>query len=131
MEIEAKFVVPDRQVDAQLGRLRSLAGYGLTPAGVAPVSDRYFDTLDRRFLAAGYACRLRQEGDALLLTLKGLGGVEGAVHRRGESEVSLPAWNPDPWPGPKAPRAPWRWSWLRAHPSARCSACASAAAAPR
>ena len=100
MEIEAKFVVPDRQVDAQLGRLRSLAGYGLTPAGVAPVSDRYFDTLDRRFLAAGYACRLRQEGDALLLTLKGLGGVEGAVHRRDEREVSLPAWNPDPmaWP---------------------------------
>ena len=100
MEIEAKFVVPDRQVYAQLGRLRSLAGYGLTPAGVAPVSDRYFDTLDRRFLAAGYACRLRQEGDALLLTLKGLGGVEGAVHRRDEREVALPAWNPDPmvWP---------------------------------
>ena len=100
MEIEAKFVVPDRQVYAQLGRLRSLAGYGLTPAGVAPVSDRYFDTLDRRFLAAGYACRLRQEGDALLLTLKGLGGVEGAVHRRDEREVSLPAWIPDPtaWP---------------------------------
>ncbi len=100
MEIEAKFVVPDRQVVAQLGRLRSLAGYGLTPAGVAPVSDRYFDTLDRRFLAAGYACRLRQEGDALVLTLKGLGGVEGAVHRRDEREVSLPAWDPDPmaWP---------------------------------
>ena len=100
MEIEAKFVVPDRQVVAQLGRLRSLAGYGLTPAGIAPVSDRYFDTLDRRFFAAGYACRLRQEGDALLLTLKGLGGVEGAVHRRDEREVTLLAWNPDPmtWP---------------------------------
>ncbi len=100
MEIEAKFVVPDRQVYVQLGRLRSLAGYGLTSAGVAVVSDRYFDTLDRRFQAAGYACRLRQEGDALLLTLKGLGGVEGAVHRRDEREVSLPAWNPDPmvWP---------------------------------
>jgi CHAD domain-containing protein/DNA-binding CsgD family transcriptional regulator len=100
MEIEAKFVVPDRQVYTQLGRLRSLAGYGLTPAGVAPVSDRYFDTLDRRLLAAGYACRLRQEGDALLLTLKGLGGVEGAVHRRDEREVSLPAWdlNPTAWP---------------------------------
>ena len=100
MEIEAKFVVPDRQVYAQLGRLRSLAGYGLTPAGVVAVSDRYFDTLDRRFLAAGYACRLRQEGDALLLTLKGLGGVEGAVHRRDEREVSLPVSSPDPmvWP---------------------------------
>jgi len=100
MEIEAKFVVPDRQVYAQLGHLRSLAGYSLTPAGVAPVSDRYFDTLDRRFLAAGYACRLRQEGDAVLVTLKGLGGVEGAVHRRDEREVSLSVWNPDPmvWP---------------------------------
>ena len=100
MEIEAKFVVPDRQVYAQLGRLRSLTGYGLTPAGVAPVSDRYFDTLDRRFLAAGYACRLRRDGEALLLTLKGLGGVEGAIHRRDEREIPLPAWDPDPtaWP---------------------------------
>ena len=33
MEIEAKFAVPDRQVYAQLGRLRSLAGYSLTPRG--------------------------------------------------------------------------------------------------
>ncbi len=100
MEIEAKFVVPDRQVYTQLGRLRSLAGYGLTPAGVAAVSDRYFDTLDRRFLAAGYTCRLRQEGDGLLVTLKGLGGVEGAVHRRDEREIGLSAWNSDPmgWP---------------------------------
>jgi len=100
MEIEAKFVVPDRQVYAKLGRLRSLAGYGLTPAGVAAVSDQYFDTIDRRFLAAGYTCRLRQDGDALLVTLKGLGGVEGAVHRRDEQEVQIPAWEPDPlaWP---------------------------------
>ena len=100
MEIEAKFVVPDRQVYAQLGRLRSLMGYGLTPAGVAAVGDQYFDTTDRRFLAAGYACRLRQDGDSLLLTLKGLGGVEGAVHRRDEWEIVLPVWNPDPdaWP---------------------------------
>ncbi len=100
MEIEAKFVVPDRQVYAQLGHLHSLAGYRLTPAGVAPVSDRYFDTLDRRILAAGYACRLRQEAETLLLTLKGLGGVEGAVHRREEHEIALPAWNADPmvWP---------------------------------
>ena len=59
MEIEAKFVVPDRQVVAQLGHLRSLAGYGLTPAGVAPVAS-LLDTLDRRFLTAGYACRLRR-----------------------------------------------------------------------
>jgi CHAD domain-containing protein len=39
----------------------------------------------------------------LLLTLKGLGGVEGAVHRRDEREVHLPAWNPDPAAWPESP----------------------------
>ena len=100
MEIEAKFTVPDRQVYAQLARLRKLAGYGLTKTDVVVATDQFFDTADRRLLAGGYACRLRSQGETLLVTLKGLGGAEGAIHRRDERETQIPAWNADPaaWP---------------------------------
>ncbi len=100
MEIEAKFVVPNRAVYRELAHLRMLAGYTLVPAGVAQVADRYFDTADGRLLTGGYACRLRAEEDALIATLKGIGGVQGAVHRRAEEEVRLAEWSPDPsgWP---------------------------------
>ncbi len=100
MEIEAKFTVPDRQVYTQLARLRKLAGYGLVKAGVVVATDQYFDTADRRVLAGGYACRLRRQGEMLIATLKGVGGAEGAVHRRDEREAQLPAWSAAPaaWP---------------------------------
>jgi CHAD domain-containing protein len=100
MEIEAKFAIPARAVYRRLARVRRLAGYRLTPAGTAPVADRYFDTAEGHLLAAGYACRLRAEGETVIATLKGLGGVEGAVHRRAEHEARLAAWTPDPaaWP---------------------------------
>lgn len=100
MEIEAKFTVPNRQVYRALLRLRELAGYTLIPTVSARVADRYFDTADGRLLAAGYACRLRSEGALALATLKGLGGAQGALHRREEQEVQLKAWTPDvtAWP---------------------------------
>jgi CHAD domain-containing protein len=100
VETEAKLSIPNRRVYRGLLRLRSLAGYTLMSAGVSNAHDRYFDTADGRLWAGGYACRLRTVNDGLLLTLKGLGGVEGAVHRRPEHEVELPAWNSDPaaWP---------------------------------
>ena len=105
MEIEAKFAVPNRAVYRELAHLRMLAGYMLVAVGVAQVADRYFDTADGRLLTGGYACRLRAEGDALIATLKGIGGVQGAVHRRAEEEVRLSEWSPDPgaWP-PSAAR---------------------------
>jgi CHAD domain-containing protein len=100
MEIEAKFAVPNRAVYRQLARLKTLAGYALRPAGVGQVADRYFDTADGRLRAGGFACRLRTEGDTIVATLKGLGGAQGAVHRRAEEEARLAQWTPDPaaWP---------------------------------
>ena len=100
MEIEAKFSIPNRQVFRDFARLRALAGYQLVPGTTVKVVDRYVDTADGRMLAGGYAMRLRQEGDTLVATLKGLGGADGAVHRRAELEVSLPQWsaNPTEWP---------------------------------
>lgn len=105
MEIEAKFAIPNRQVYRTLLRLRELAGYTLIPTAAARVTDRYFDTADGRLLAAGYACRLRRESTSVLATLKGLGGAQGALHRREEQEVRLDAWTSDitAWP-PSAAR---------------------------
>ena len=62
MEIEAKFVVPNRAVYRELAHLRMLAGYTLVAAGVAQVADRYFDTADGRLLTGGYACRFAPKG---------------------------------------------------------------------
>ncbi len=104
MEIEAKFVVPNRQTYRSLLRLRDLAGYTLIPTAAVNMVDRYFDTADGRLLAAGYACRLRTEGASVLATLKGLGGALGAIHHRDEQEIQLPKWTPDAvaWPGSPA-----------------------------
>jgi len=103
MEIEAKFAIPNRAMYRELNRLRDLAGYTLAPTGTVKVTDRYFDTFDGRLLAAGYACRLRTQGDVVVATLKSLGGVSGVVHRRDEQEVQLAGWTPDPLVWPKSP----------------------------
>lgn len=105
MEIEAKFKVPNRQAYRELLRVRNLGKYVVAPANRIQVVDRYFDTPDGRLLATSYSCRLRTEGERIVATLKGLGGVEGAVHRRDEQEIDLPelVLNPADWP-PSAAR---------------------------
>lgn len=100
MEIEAKFGVPNRQAYRGLLRVRTIGRFSVAPVRRIQVVDRYFDTPDGRLLAARYSCRLRSEGDRIVATLKGLGGVEGAVHRRDEREIDLPEPLLDPrdWP---------------------------------
>jgi len=102
LEIEAKFRIPDVQTFQCLLEAATLAGFTLGPASAAELRDRYLDTAARALLAAGFACRLRRQGNRTLATLKGLGGAAGAVHRRIELEVDLaeplpPAdWPPSP-----------------------------------
>lgn len=99
MEIEAKFAIPDADIFFCLQTIDRLANYTLLTPQANPVRDTYFDTRDRRILAAGYACRLRQTGAGVWVTLKGLGRAEGAVHRREELEMPLPALLPfSEWP---------------------------------
>ncbi|MEE8392224.1 MAG: CHAD domain-containing protein, partial [Anaerolineae bacterium] len=78
----------------------SLADLALSESRVRQVQDTYLDTTERLILAAGYACRQREQGDeGVLATLKGLGGVEDAVHRREELQVLLPSGAPPvEWP---------------------------------
>ena len=99
LEIEAKFRVPDEQTLLHLLGTSALAGYTLGPVVEAELRDCYLDTPEGAFLAAGYAFRLRHEADQTIVALKGLGHAEGAVHRRAEHEMTLPATlRPEEWP---------------------------------
>ncbi len=101
MEIEAKFSIPNLEIFHRLQTLDTLAGFGLSAPQVKQVHDVYLDTEDRRILASGYACRRRERGQEVEITLKGLGLAEEGVHRREEWEVALPAGSiplPAEWP---------------------------------
>ncbi len=90
-EIEAKFFVPDRAAFERARTLSHLATYSLGEGRLSSVRDDYLDTDDRVLLAAGYACRLREQEDRILLTVKSVAGSHGAIHRREELEAALPA----------------------------------------
>jgi inorganic triphosphatase YgiF len=89
MEIELKYRMTEATTGERLLAAEDLAGF----TAVAPVvmvlnEDRYVDTPDGVLAAAGYAGRFRSNGDATVITLKGLRrhDVGGAVHRREELE---------------------------------------------
>ena len=99
MEIEAKFAVPDVATFQQLQAAEHIAGFSLSAHQVQQVRDTYLDTDERRILANGYACRSRETESEVLITLKGLGRADGAIHRRTELEISLPSYEPlQDWP---------------------------------
>jgi CHAD domain-containing protein len=89
VEVEAKFSVPDEQTFQRLLAATTLAGLSLGKGTTDELHDRYLDTASGALQAAGYACRERRQGERYLATLKGLGSVSGAVHRRVEHEVEL------------------------------------------
>jgi inorganic triphosphatase YgiF len=99
MEIEAKFSIPNQETFKRLKQVGSMIGYRLSGEQVKNVRDHYLDTASQSLLAHGYACRRREQSGQMLITLKGLGGVEGAIHRREELEVQLQsAQPPQAWP---------------------------------
>lgn len=95
MEIEAKWKVADAETLRRLCNLDHLECYDVLPGRTEEVHDTYLDSPDRRMLAAGLSCRLRRQDDAARITLKGLGGSDGAMHRRAEKEVLLPQGTPE------------------------------------
>ena len=90
MEIEAKFAVTDTTVIEQLKIVETIDAFQIAPGKTVRVRDAYLDTRDRRLLAAGYACRRRKQDGQLLITLKQIRSVEGAIHEREELEIVLP-----------------------------------------
>lgn len=104
MEIEAKFAVPDLATFQRLQAAAHIAGFSLSAHQVQQVQDTYMDTEGRLILASGYACRRRVTESEVLVTLKGLGRAQGAIHRRRELEISLPTYEP----GQELPESPVR-----------------------
>jgi CHAD domain-containing protein len=99
MEIEAKFSLPNADTFRRLQGAHQLAGFVLSADQTQYVRDTYFDTDERLIMAAGYACRRREQRTGVLVTLKGLRGAEGAIHRREELEVLMPTYRPPAeWP---------------------------------
>jgi inorganic triphosphatase YgiF len=98
LEVEAKFTIPDEKTFQQLLHTAELAGFSLGEGALVRLHDLYLDTMDGDIRAEGFACRLRREETHYLATVKGLGGVSGAVHRRVEHEVPL-----------SEPLPPWDW----------------------
>ena len=89
-EMEARYLVPDRQTFEKLRNLESLAGYEIQARTSARITDHYLDTPGKALLRQGWACRLRSENGVWFLTLKAPKKVQGAIVERAEYQVSLP-----------------------------------------
>jgi CHAD domain-containing protein len=99
MEIEAKFILPDRETLGHLESTHALDGLTLSTCRSKNVIDVYVDTPEHRLFAAGYTCRQREVDGQVLMTLKSLDRGRGGVYRREELEVALPrAAPPAEWP---------------------------------
>ena len=96
-ETEVKFIIPDLTTFSALQGMTSVGDFWLKPIGTKTHSDRYMDTVDRRILHAGYACRIRTAKQKQLLTLKSLSPPQGEIHRRREIEMEVTTDQPQAW----------------------------------
>lgn len=98
LEIESKYAASEDQIKGLL-EVNALGEYSLKDAGEHHLTDHYMDTADGDILKGGYACRVRKKGEKWVVTLKGLGGADGAIHRREEYEMAVqPGTTPSQWP---------------------------------
>ena len=89
MEIELKYRMTGTAAGERLLAADDLAGFAAAgPEQTVHNEDRYVDTAGGALAAAGYAGRLRTNGDDTVITLKGLRRQDdgGAAHRREELE---------------------------------------------
>ncbi|HEX6655069.1 MAG TPA: CYTH domain-containing protein [Candidatus Limnocylindria bacterium] len=88
LEVELKLQAGDEEPLRRLAAVEHLGRFSLGPASTVRELDRYLDTPDRRFAAAGWACRLRERGGSIRISLKGPAEHHAgdALHRRPELE---------------------------------------------
>jgi inorganic triphosphatase YgiF len=109
LEVELKFLARGSGPLRLLARRARLGAAQLGAPHTTHEIDRYLETLDGRFRAAGWACRLRRVGGRTRLSLKGRasevssGAAGTALHRRreleGDAELNVA---PDRWPDSEA-----------------------------
>jgi inorganic triphosphatase YgiF len=100
-EIEAKFQADDPRPLAALTTLERLGRADLGPARVVDEVDRYLDTGEGTFAAAGWACRLRTRGASTIVSFKGPARTDArdGVHERPEIEgPATDSTDPAAWP---------------------------------
>ncbi len=88
-EIEWQFEAPDLEpVENWLQKHPSISGLAVAPGATREITDTYYDTDDWRLYRAGYALRLRRDGESAEATMKSLAPAEDALRRR--REISEP-----------------------------------------
>jgi inorganic triphosphatase YgiF len=88
-EVEWQFEAADLDlVENWLEEHPSASGLPLVPEATKELIDTYYDTEDWRFYRAGYALRVRRDGESFEATMKSLTPAEGALRRR--REISEP-----------------------------------------
>jgi len=98
LEIESKYAASEAQF-TRLLKVDALGEYRLEKSGEHHLTDHYMDTADGDILRSGYACRIRKKSGQWVVTLKGLGGADGAIHQREEHEMAVqPGTTPNQWP---------------------------------
>ncbi len=88
-EVEWQFEAADLDlVEDWLGEHPSASGLAVVPEATKELLDTYYDTEDWRFYRAGYALRVRRDGESLEATMKSLTPARGALRQR--REISEP-----------------------------------------
>jgi triphosphatase len=88
-EIEWQLEAVDLEpVERWLEEHHSATGLAIVPGETRELTDTYYDTQDWRFYRAGYALRIRRDGENAEATMKSLAPAGGALRRR--REISEP-----------------------------------------
>jgi triphosphatase len=88
-EIEWQLEAVDLElVENWLKEHPSAAGLAVVPGRASELADVYYDTQDWRFFRAGYALRVRRDGESAEATMKARVPAEGGLRRR--REISEP-----------------------------------------
>ena len=89
-EIEWQFEAPDLEpVEDWLEKHPTTSGLSVAPGATKEITDTYYDTDDWRLYRAGFALRLRRDGESAEATMKSLTPAEDALRRRREISESL------------------------------------------
>lgn len=89
MEVEAKFIVPDRALFDNLMKIDRIREFNVQNAVVKQFKDTYLDTLDMAIHASGFSFRCREKKDKVVYTLKSLESSGSLIHMREETEFSM------------------------------------------
>ncbi|WMW25560.1 CYTH domain-containing protein [Methanolobus sediminis] len=89
MEIEAKFLISERDIFEKLKGISSITGFSSGEPVDKEFTDTYLDTMDMAIYASGFSFRCREKGSKVTYTLKSLSVSKSLVHMREEVEFTL------------------------------------------